>query len=79
MPSYVYDGAAANRETKMTSAQYKAALKNLELTIVGAAPFLGISRRQSQRIAAGDSPVPDLIDKVLKLILNGKLRKEDLS
>ncbi len=53
----------------MTKAQYRAALKKLDLSIVGAAPVLGISRRQSQRIAAGDSPVPEPLEKLLHFLM----------
>lgn len=61
----------------MTPIQYKKALSKLGLTIVGAAPLLGISRRQSQRIAA-TGPVPALVGKVLDLLVEGKIQKEDL-
>ena len=63
----------------MTPTKYKAAISKLEISIVGAAPFFGISRRQAQRIASGESPVPKLVEKVLTLLLAGKLKKEDLS
>jgi len=53
----------------MTANQYRAALTKLELSIVGAAPYLGISRRQSQRIAAGESPVPEPLAKLLRLFI----------
>ena len=62
----------------MTSQQYRAALDKLHLTIVGAAPLLGLSRRQSQRIAAG-SPVPKLVEKVLRLMVKGRITVEDLT
>jgi len=61
----------------MTPNQYKAALKKLDITIVGAAPYFGISRRQAQRIAA-DGPVPDLVAKVVRLLVAGTIYKEDL-
>ncbi len=62
----------------MTPTQYQNAIKSLGMTVVGAAPFFGISRRQAQRIAS-TGPIPKLIEKVLKLLLDGKLKKEDLS
>lgn len=62
----------------MNPKTYKAAISKLEITIVGAATYFGIGRRQAQRIAAGDAPVPKLIEKVLTLLLAGKLKKEDL-
>lgn len=62
----------------MTPTQYKTALKKLDISIVGAAPFFGVSRRQAQRIAA-EGPVPKLVAKVLSLLVDGKLQKEDLT
>lgn len=62
----------------MTPAQYKKALSTLGITIVGAAQYFGIGWRQAQRIASGDAPVPKLIAKVVALLLDGKIRKEDL-
>lgn len=52
----------------MTKTQYRSALKKLGLSIVGAAPVLGIGRRQSQRYAAGD-PVPETVAKLLACYL----------
>lgn len=62
----------------MTPTQYKSGLKKLDISIVGAAPYFGISRRQAQRIAA-EGPVPKLVAQVLKLLLDGKIKKEDLT
>ena len=62
----------------MTAKQYRAALEKLGLTIVGAAPVLGISRRQAQRVAAGDSPVPEPIQKLLALIIKHKVKPADV-
>lgn len=53
----------------MTPAQYKRALKAVGLSIGGAGPFLGYSRRQSFRIAAGDGEVPEAARKLLELML----------
>jgi hypothetical protein len=64
-PPYIHTEGA-----NMTANQYRAALKKLNLSIVGAAPILGISRRQSQRVAAGDSPVPEPVAKLLRLMLD---------
>jgi hypothetical protein len=55
----------------MTTKQYLAALKKLELTPAGkaTASALGLSLRQCQRIAAGDVPVPGPVEKLLTLYL----------
>jgi hypothetical protein len=58
--------------------QYRSILKSLGLSIVGAAPVIGISRRQSQRIAAGGSPVPEPVAKLLRLIIKHKIKPEDV-
>ena len=63
----------------MTATQYRTALNKLDLSIVGAAPVLGISRRQSQRIAAEDSPVPAPLAKLLKLMIKYKVAVEEVA
>ena len=62
----------------MTPTQYKSAIKKLGLTIVGARHLFGLSPRQAQRLASGEAPVPVLVEKVLRLIADGKIQKEDL-
>ena len=62
----------------MTGKQYANIVrKRLGLTIVGAARYFGCSGRQSQKYAAG-TPVPPLLRKVIQLLLNGKIKLEDL-
>lgn len=53
----------------MLSQEYRQALEKLSLSIVGAAPFLGVAWRQSQRYASGDSPVPATVAKLLRIFL----------
>ena len=53
----------------MTNLQYRAALKKLGLTVVGAAPVLGVSRRQSQYYASGETPIPEPIVRLLRCYL----------
>lgn len=65
------------KTTTLTPPLYKAALKKLDISISGAGVFFGVSPRQAQRIAA-EGPVPKLFTKVIKLLLDGKLKKEDL-
>jgi hypothetical protein len=62
----------------MTTHQYRTVLKRLGWSIVGASRYLHFSRRQAQRIAAGDTLVPKLPEKVLRLLLSGKITTEDL-
>jgi len=51
----------------MTAAQFKAALRRLRLSVYAGGPALGLSLRQAQRVAAGDSPVPRPVAKLLRL------------
>ena len=55
----------------MTTKQYLAALRRLDLTPAGkaTAEALGLSLRQCQRIAAG-APVPGPVAKLLALLLD---------
>lgn len=64
--------AVADKPVKMTAKQYKAHLDTLGLSIVGAAPVFGMSRRQAQRIAAGDPPVPQAVAKLVTIAINLK-------
>jgi hypothetical protein len=56
----------------MTRLEYLAALRKLGLTPHGQATAraLGLSLRQCQRIAAGVSPVPNPVAKLLRLALS---------
>jgi hypothetical protein len=60
------------RQRHMTPAKYRQALEALGLSVYAAAPILGISLRQAQRLAAGDSPVPTPIEKLIGYLLKEK-------
>lgn len=64
----------------MTTAQYLAALHKLGLTPSSqkTADTLGLSLRQCQRIASGDSAVPGPVEKLLRLMVRLKLKPEDV-
>lgn len=55
----------------MTKTQYLDALKKLDLTPAGkaTAQALGLSVRQCQRIASGDSRVPQTVSRLLQMLL----------
>lgn len=61
----------------MTTKQYLDALRKLDLTPSGnaTAEALGLSKRQAQRIAAGDSPVPKPVAKLLRLMIATGVRE----
>src|SRR4051812_39326642 len=63
---------------EMSTAEYRAALNTLGLSIVGSAEHLGLSRRQSQRYANGASPVADPVAKLLRLAIRTGLTADDL-
>jgi hypothetical protein len=62
----------------MTTKEYRAALNELGLSIVGSAEHLGVSHRQSQRYANGTSPVADPVAKLLRLAIRIGLSASDL-
>ncbi len=55
----------------MTTKQYKAALKKLGLTPYAraTAKVLGLSLRQCKRLAAGSSPIPGPVDRLLWVLV----------
>lgn len=62
---------------KMSKKEYCAALDKFGMSIVGAAPVLGISRRQAQRFAAG-ATVSKPVAKLLKLMVKHDLKPEEV-
>lgn len=52
---------------------YKTALKMVGLSINKAGPFLGITSRQSFRVAAGDAELPGGAEKLLRLMMRLEL------
>ena len=62
----------------MTTAEYRAALNKLGLSIVASAEHIGLSHRQSQRYASGTSPVADPVAKLLRLAIRIGLGANDL-
>ena len=61
----------------MTTKQFNTAIESLDLTVVGTAPYIGLSPRQTQRIAAG-APVPAPVAKLLRLVQGGLIKLDDL-
>lgn len=62
----------------MTGNQYKKALKAVGLSISKAGPFFGFTKRQSFRIAAGETPVPEATRKLLVLMQRLGFKPEDI-
>lgn len=63
----------------MTSAQYRTALALLGLSQAGAADFLGVSLKQSQRWANRHTPVPEAVAKLLRLMVSHGLSVAEVS
>jgi len=62
----------------MTANQYRRALEQLELSQFAAAKHLGVAGRTSQNWALGFSPVHPCADRLLRLLLSGKISLDDL-
>ena len=62
----------------MTSKQYKAALDKLGIPVIGVRTLFGVSKRQAQRFASGEAPVPKLVALAVRLLLDGRIGAEDL-
>jgi hypothetical protein len=62
----------------LSPAQYKAALKMLELSQERAGDWLGIGRRTSQGYALGEYPVPEPAAKLIRLCVKMKLNPKDI-
>jgi hypothetical protein len=62
----------------MTPTQYRAVLKALGLSINGAGRFLGIAPRSSHGYARGEYPVPEVVAKLLRLMVKLDIRPEDV-
>lgn len=62
----------------MTAAQLRAALDRLNLTGVAAAELFGVEIRTVRRWVSGDSPVPDAVAIVLRLVVAGKVTLADV-
>jgi hypothetical protein len=62
----------------MSPAQYRKAIAALGLNQTEAAHFLGVTPRQSRRYAAGDRDIPEATVKLLKLMIERKIKPEEL-
>ena len=63
----------------MTRAQYLKAIGRLGLSHLGAGRMLGVSPRQAQRFASGESPIPGPVARLLWLMEYERLTEDDLS
>lgn len=63
----------------MTPEEYRAALLRLGVSQVQAAVVFGVDERVARRWAKGDRPIPALVVKILRLMLDGKITIGDLA
>lgn len=57
---------------------YKLALKKVGLSVRGAGPFLGFTSRNSYRIAAGESDLPEAARKLLLVMIDHSLSPDSV-
>lgn len=62
----------------MTQQQYRAALKKLGLSQLGAARLFRMGDRTSRRYALGEAEVPEPLSMLLQLMLAGKISVKDI-
>lgn len=74
-----YHSAVTRQSGDMTAAQFRRALNQLGLSVYASGPVLGLSLRQAQRIAAGESPVPRPVAKLLRLMLRLRVDPADVT
>jgi hypothetical protein len=65
-------------DATMTRTEYRAALKTLGMSRLGAGKVLGLSKRQAQRVAAGHSKVPKPVAKLVRLMVKLNLKPGDV-
>jgi hypothetical protein len=61
----------------MKAREFAAALDRLGLSVYASGKVIGLSLRQSQRVAAGESPVPRPVAKLITLLLKKKITVEE--
>jgi hypothetical protein len=62
----------------MTSNQYRKALAEINLTQVGFSRLIGIGERTAQSYALDETPVPNPVAILLRLMMHGIITEEDI-
>ncbi len=62
----------------MTPAQFRAAIAKLGLSQEGAGLWLGLSARQGQRYATGETAIPEPVTKLLNLVIRLELDPKEV-
>jgi len=61
----------------MTADEYRSRIASLGLSQEGAGVWLGLSKRQGQRYATGESEIPEPVAKLLRLMARLNLKPQD--
>lgn len=62
----------------MTANQFRAAIKRLDLSQVGAARLVGADPRTARRWALGEREIPECVAILLRLLIAGKITVGDV-
>ena len=62
----------------MTAKQFQAALDRLKLSQLGAARLFGADGRTARRWASGERSIPPTVAILIKLMLAGKIKPDDI-
>lgn len=63
----------------MTSLQFRTAIDRLSLSQRGAAKFFGVYERTTRRWVSGETPVPEAVAKLLRLMIAHSLTPDEVS
>lgn len=64
--------------TPMSNLEFRNALETLGLSVLAAGEAFAISPRQAQRYASAEHPVPDILAKLVRVVLHQQLTGDDL-
>ena len=59
----------ATRSSEISKRDYNMACEALGISVYASAKLLGISLRQAQRYSAGDTDVPEVVSKLLDMLM----------
>ena len=63
----------------MNKREYLEALDTLGLTIVGAGPVFGLSKRHAQRYAAGHTAIPGHLAKLVRVMIARRISPQTIA
>jgi hypothetical protein len=62
----------------MKKTEYRKAIEAVGLSQVKASEFFGVDRKTSPRWARGETPVPEAVAKLLRVMIHYKLSPEEI-